>query len=218
MKWFFWLIRIVPVLLLGVLLAYYLPTHDIVHIAGTDVKRMDVDNKHPGWDQPDAGTRKDVTRDVRFIYAEWPDGRPRVYRNEDTGWSFPFYFKFDSADLAAKAEALAKREDNPYVVVTKYGWRLKVLSLYPNAVKLREVEGPNALIIPWFNIIFLSLLAVGLLYVWLAWRRFKKKRIAPVIDKVEDVAQDIKEEVADEISDTKGWLQKLFKRSKPPEP
>lgn len=210
MKWFKWIFRLVVFGLVAAFLAYFLPSHDIVRIVGTDVKRMDLGNRNRFFDQADSGTQKQATRDVRFIYAEWPDGGPRVYRNEDTGWSFPFYFKFNSSDIAAKAQAFANREDKPWVLVTHYGWRIQVLSMYPNAVRLREVEGPDALVVPWFNIIFLSLLAIVWAYVWLAWRRFKKKRLEPIADKIDDLVDDTQESVNQKA---KG-VRRLFARYK----
>ncbi len=210
MKWFKWIFRLVVFGLIAAFFAYFLPSHDIVRIVGTDVKRMDLGERNPFFDQADSGTQKHTTRDVRFIYAEWPDGSPRVYRNEDTGWAFPFYFKFDSSDIAAKAQALANRDNKPWVVVTRYGWRIQVLSMYPNAVKLREVDSPDALVVPWFNIIFLSLLAIVWAYFWLAWRRFKKKRLDPIGDKIDDMVDDAQ----DSLSKKSSALSRFFSRFK----
>ncbi|RMH52120.1 MAG: DUF1523 family protein [Alphaproteobacteria bacterium] len=153
------------------LMHHYLPQHDIVRITGTDVIRSDP----AGPDQ--------ATRDVRYIYGETPDGETREYRNEDTGWGFPFYFKFDSGKLQARASSLQSTRDNPvWVVVTHYGWRITYLSLYPNAVAIREATGPDERIIPWFNIVFLSLL--GVLVVWVAYRirRFRRETVEPFLE------------------------------------
>ncbi|MFQ5758017.1 MAG: DUF1523 family protein, partial [Acidiferrobacterales bacterium] len=74
-------------------LHYNLPRTDVVQITGTDVKR--IDRSDPGQ-----GVR---TRDVRFISTVTRTGKVKVFRNEDTGWGWPPYFKFDSADLTAEA-------------------------------------------------------------------------------------------------------------------
>ena len=211
MKWFFWLLRLLLFVLFGAFIAFYLPSRDIVQIVGTDVKRMDVGKKPWLWDKPDTGTKGEETRDVRFIYAAWPDGSPRVYRNEDTGWGWPPYFKFDSADLAAKAENLANDKDKPWVAVSHYGWRIPVFSMYPNAYKVKRVSGPDALLIPWFNIIFLSILALILAYSYLAWRNFKRRRIDPIGDKIEDIIDDAEEELAEKA----GFIKRIFSRKKP---
>ena len=88
-------------LAVALFLHYSLPSRDIVRIVGTDVVRTDVEGRDA------QGNTITVSRDVRFINAKWPDGRDRVYRNEDTGWGWPPYFKFDTADLAAETRRAA---------------------------------------------------------------------------------------------------------------
>ncbi|MDH3666460.1 MAG: DUF1523 family protein [Paracoccaceae bacterium] len=166
---------------------YSLPSRDIVRVVNTDVKRMDVGTRGWWWAEPDAGTEAQRTRDVRFINSVWPNGKPRVYRNEDTSWGFPPYLKFDSSNLTAQSQDWASTEQNPvWVVVTHYGWRIKLLSMFPNAISVRKAEGPDETLIPWFNIVFLSALA------WLVWtiyaffRRLRRRHVDPVIDGIED--------------------------------
>ncbi|MGB0906361.1 MAG: DUF1523 family protein [Maricaulaceae bacterium] len=196
MKWIKNILLLVFVLFAGISMYYYLPSHDIVQIVGTDVKRMDIDKKKSWfWDKPDAGTKDNITRDVRFINSTKPNGKPRVYRNEDTNWSFPPYFKFDSGDLNSQAQDLAKRDD-VWVAVKHYGWRIKLFSVFPNAVKIKKVDGPHVRIIPWFNIVFILVL---ILIVWRVMRffgRLKKKHVDPVTDKVENAAEAAGESVA----------------------
>ena len=69
------------------------------------------------------GAQPGATRDVRFINAVTETGATRVYRNEDTGWGFPPYLKFDSADITAQSQDLAGR--NAWVLVEHYGWRIR---------------------------------------------------------------------------------------------
>jgi hypothetical protein len=112
-------VGIVAFLLIAGFLHYSLPSRDIVRIVGTDVVRKDVERRDA---QGDPVT---MTRDVRFIYAKWPGGGDRVYRNEDTGWGWPPYFKFDTANLAAAATDLVSASDAPeWVVIRHYGWRV----------------------------------------------------------------------------------------------
>ncbi len=195
MKWFKRIVVFILLLVTVVLVHYYLPQRDIVKIVDTDVKRMDISKGSPFWDSPDIGTNDEATRDVRFISTVRANGKTRVYRNEDTGWSFPFYMKFDSSDLSAKAQDMANKEGQ-WVAVTHYGWRIKMFSIWPNATKVKPVSGPDAVLIPWFNIVFLSLLAFVFINIWLTLRKFKKKRIDPIADKIGDAAEDASEEIA----------------------
>lgn len=162
--------------LLGVCLAFldfYLPAKDVVRIVGTDVKRMD-----PGTEASPAGDGQGgQTRDVRFINATDPDDDPRVYRNEETGWGFPWYLKFDSGNLQTEAQDLRSNRENPvWVVVTHYGWRVEIFSMFPNAVSIERSDGPDDFPVPWFRIVFFVLLLSGMVVLWVAWRRFKLRR------------------------------------------
>lgn len=146
-------------------LHYYLPQHDVVEVVGSQVKRMD-QGENPATGAP-------VTRDVRYINTEAPDGTVRVYRNEDTGWGWPPYFKFNSGDLTAEAQALADTEE--WTLVTHYGWRIQFLDMFPNVVGMRGVAEPDSRPFPWFNTIFLSGLAVLLAVGWIGWRRQRQR-------------------------------------------
>lgn len=144
------------------LLNYYLPSSRKVHITGTEVKRMDVQ---------EAGK----TRDVRFIYAQDADtGKSLAYRNEDTRWGFPFYFKFDSGDVAAEAANILENDPKATVLVTSYGYRMRYFDEYPNVVSLRVVA-PEHSIIPVFNIIFWTLFVVAVVVAALWVRRTRKR-------------------------------------------
>ena len=156
-----WIVGIVLVLLVGGFLAFYLPSRDIVRIVDTEVVRMDASATG------DDGVRVTFTRDVRFIEAVWPDGAERVYRNEDTGWGWPPYFKFDSANLAAEAKSLASTADDPvWVIVRHYGWRIPMFSMFPNATAISRAEGPEQRLVPWFNLVLLGLIAIGAGILW----------------------------------------------------
>jgi len=193
MKWIKRFIGFAVLFCAAVLLHYYLPSRDIVQIVGTDVKRMDINKGSPFWDRPDIGTADSSTRDVRFISTVRSNGKPRVYRNEDTGWSFPFYFKFDSSDLSARAQSISKENDETWVAVSHYGWRIRLFSIFPNAYKIKPVSGPKTLLIPWFNIFFLSILALGAFCIWRITRRWSQKNIAPHTDKIRDELEDVAE-------------------------
>jgi hypothetical protein len=140
-------------------LHYFLPRHDVVRIIGIENRRVDMSGKPlQGGDRPQSG------RDVYYIFAEDVETKvPHVYRNEDTGWGFPFYLKFDSADEQAIAASIASEKG--VAVITKYGWRVNLLSWFPNAVNIRRAE-PGASVIPWFNIFFFGAFGAFALWVW----------------------------------------------------
>ena len=145
-------------------LHYNLPRTDVVQITGTDVKR--VDRKDPS-----AGTR---TRDVRYLSTVTRHGKVRVFRNEDTGWGWPPYFKFNSADLAGHAQLLIQNPEKPWVRVRYYGWRINVFTLFPNAVSLKIV-GEDYTHIPIFNIVLIMLLIGAGVVLWLLIRRLMER-------------------------------------------
>lgn len=185
-----WLLGI-PFALTVILFAHYtLPGHDVVRIVGTDVKRMDIGASSLFWAAPDAGTNTEGTRDVRFVNAVWPDGKPRVYRNEDTDWSWPPYLKFDSSSVTAQAQALAQLDD-AWVAVTHYGWRIKFFTIFPNIISIQEVSGPDAVVIPWFNIVFLLILAVAAVLIFRLIRTFKQNRLNPIVEGIDDFIDDV---------------------------
>lgn len=145
-------------------LHYNLPRTDVVQITGTDVKRVD-------RDQPSEATR---TRDVRYLSTVTRDGKVRVFRNEDTGWGWPPYFKFNSADLTGHAQSIIQDSNKPWVRVRYYGWRINVFSLFPNAVSLKIVD-KDYTHIPAFNILFMILLIGAVVVLWLSMRRLMER-------------------------------------------
>jgi hypothetical protein len=72
------------------------------------------------------------------------------------------------------------------VVVRHYGWRNEFLSIYPNAVSVWAVDGPDVRIIPWFKIVFLTVLAALFWAIRVRWMRFRKRRIEPKVDEWTD--------------------------------
>lgn len=182
-----WTFRLVVLALLAAFLSYVLPQRDIVRVVSTEVIRTDFTAYNRlFYAQADSGSAEAATRDLRLINTVRYNGRVMVYRNEDTGWIWPPYFKFDSSDLQAEAEDLTSTTDVPrWAVVTHYGWRIRYLTVYPNAIDIRPVADPEARMIPWFNIIFLTVLfAIGWA-VTVRWRRFRARRIQPRLDQID---------------------------------
>lgn len=180
-KWVFWALFW---LIVAGFLHYTLPQRDIVRIVNTYEERQDVTGwTRMFWAASDETQAKLESWDVQFIQAVQPDGDPMVYRNEDTGWGWPPYFKFDTANLYTDANDGVSRKDAPeWYAVTHYGWRNEFLSIFPNAVSIHRVEGPDVRLIPWFNIIVLTVLAAFAWGIWVRWKRFRKNRIEPTID------------------------------------
>ena len=180
-------IGVVAFLTLATFLHYSLPSRDVVRIVGTDVVRTDVQRKDA------QGNPITVSRDVRFINTKFPDGGDRVYRNEDTGWGWPPYFKFDTADLAGDATDLKSSAEAPkWVVVRHYGWRLPVLSMFPNALSIRNASGPDEQLLPWFNVLFISILVLTVLIARRVLIILFHHHVDPVID---DIDREIDERV-----------------------
>lgn len=178
-----WAFRIVLALLVLGFLHYTLPHHDIVRITNT-YNRLTTVGPENSWaySVPDTGTAESTaTRDIRFIDAAYPDGDVMVYRNEDTGWIWPPYFKYDSSNLQAEAGNLKSPAEAPkWVVVTHYGWRIPLLSIYPNAVKVREATGPDERIIPWVPIIVIAFLIFLVVMIRRMWAQFWERSVEPV--------------------------------------
>ena len=175
-------VLVVMALLVVAFLHYHLPRTAVVTVEGTDVKWLD----SAGRLVKPKNTGATGVKDVRFINTVTLDKRVLVLRNEDTGWGWPPYFKFNSSDLVAQAQAFANENPQPTVLVTFYGWRIQLFSLYPNILKMRTVA-PDYSHFPWFNLIFLVVLVSGLLFIRLKVKqlyerireRFKSKHAPP---------------------------------------
>lgn len=186
------ILRLTVFAFVAMFLHYVLPQHDIVKVTSTEVIRTDFSSiNRIFFAQADSGAVTPDTRDLRLIntqkqntfllgFVKRDSSRVMVYRNEDTGWIWPPYFKFNSADLQAVAANLARGDE--WVVVTHYGWRNRWLSIYPNAVGMRTVAGPDVTIIPWFNIGFFVFLLVAMLFVRAMWRQLWERAVDPVLD------------------------------------
>ncbi|MGB5811889.1 MAG: DUF1523 family protein [Polyangiales bacterium] len=156
-------VAILIALLFGSTLYYYMPRASKVYITGTDVKRQDKKGANAGQ-----------TRDVRFVYANnVSDGKARAFRNEDNPW----YFKFDSGDIAAEATGMVQTEtadlaknERQVVLAKYYGTRIPILSLYPNVLSLKAVAA-DYVHIPIFNIVFLIVLLAVFLWAGVKVRR-----------------------------------------------
>ncbi len=200
-KWAFW---ILVILIAGLFLNYNLPQHDVVRITDTYNRQTPLGTINSYfYAAEDAGATSGTTniRDVRFIDAVYPSGKVIVYRNEDTGF-WPPYLKFDSSNLQAQGSNMKSTAEAPkWVMVTHYGWRIPIESIYPNAVKISPVAGPDVTFIPWVNIIILVLLAAGLFMLRRMWLQFWERMVDPAVASVEEAGDK-----------AKGWFGRMFGR------
>jgi hypothetical protein len=173
------------VLIFGAVLHYTLPQRDIARITGTEIIRQDFSGLNRiFYAQGDSGNAQTDSRDLRLINGVLASGDVMVYRNEDTGFGWPPYFKLNSADLHAEAANLTSTAAEPqWVAISHYGWRSRLLTTYPNVVGIRPVDGPDVTLIPWLNIAILLGLAFLVFMVWRIWERFEDRVIDPLRDR-----------------------------------
>ncbi|WP_317055563.1 DUF1523 family protein [Roseovarius rhodophyticola] len=210
-KWVFW---VVFWLFWAAFFHYTLPQTDIARVTDTYEKRIDFGENSIFWASPDVGNDGTLAnRDVFFIQTVRANGSTMVYRNEDTGWSWPPYFKFDTSNLQAEAADQKSTADAPkWVAIKHYGWRNEFLSIFPNAVGVSPVSGPDAPKgVPWVNIIILVLFGLVVLGAWRLWRRFRAKRIDPVVDSIESGF----DAAGDAVNDGRGRMRRWLDTWKP---
>ncbi len=205
-----WIITLSFWTLLAAFFHYTLPQKDIVRVTETENRRIDFGENSIFWASPDTGadtTRRD--RDIFFIQTVRANGGVMAYRNEDTGWGWPPYFKFDTFNLQAEAADLRSTAAEPqWALITHYGWRNEFYSIFPNAISIRPVEGPDvSKPIPWLNIVILTLFAMVYYAIWVRWRRFREARLDPAFEEI----QDNLEATGDAISEKGGRFRRWLK-------
>lgn len=213
-----WGIRILGLVIVAAFLHYTLPQRDVVHIINTYNKNTPIGANWMFYGIEDTGTGVETTatiRDIRFIDAVFPDGESvMVYRNEDTGWFWPPYFKWDSSTLQAEAQNLKSDKTNPqWVAITHYGWRVPLFSIFPNAVKVTPVDGPDVRLIPWVSIFILAVLGFLLLMIRAMWLQFRERMVGPALADVGDTldavgarAEAAKKEARGFFGRIRAWL------------
>ncbi|NHA46469.1 DUF1523 family protein [Helicobacter pylori] len=141
-------------LALMLLVSYCMPHYSVAVISGVEVKRMNENENTPNNKEV-----KTLARDVYFVQTYDPKDKKSVtvYRNEDTRFSFPFYFKFNSADISALAQSLV----NQQVEVQYYGWRINLFNMFPNVIFLKPLKEGAEMSKPVFSWILYALLLAG---------------------------------------------------------
>ncbi|MEO8530046.1 MAG: DUF1523 family protein [Deltaproteobacteria bacterium] len=210
-----WGLRVVIAIFVAMFLHYVLPQHDTVQITNTYNRLTSVGGMNSiFYASEDAGSNTTEQRDIRFIEAKYANGNVIIYRNEDTGWIWPPYFKYDSSNLQAEAGNLKSSDTSPkWAIVTHYGWRVLWLTAYPNAVSVRAATGPDDSIFPWVNIMILTVLGAVWLLLWRMWAQFRERTIDPLFasaeetfDKAGDTAGAAREKVGGVFSGFGRWL------------
>ncbi|MBL4812094.1 MAG: DUF1523 family protein [Rhodobacteraceae bacterium] len=210
--------RSILVLLVGLLLHYALPQHDIARINSIEVIRQDFTGfNRLFYAQADSGSAELPTRDLRLINTvrrkTYLFGMIRgsetimVYRNEDTGWIWPPYFKFDSSDLQAEASNFESSASEPqWLAIRHYGWRNRFFTIYPNATAMWPIEGPDVRIIPWFNIGFFIFMMGAWLFARAMWRQFRERMVDPAMERAGDSWDHVEAGVKERQSRMSRWL------------
>lgn len=213
MRYLKWSVLGTLALLVFAFLHYTLPQTDIVRIVGTENRRMDLGENSWFWAAPDVGTGSGTSRDIFFINAVYPDGSTMEYRNEDTGWGWPPYFKMDSSSTNTEAKELQSTTAAPkWVAVTHYGWRNELFTIFPNAISLRQVESPDVRIIPWVSIVILTLLAGLVAMVWRMLAQFRERMIEPAVIEAQEAFDDLDRRADRARAGVGGWFRRVFRR------
>lgn len=213
-------VRIVVFLIVGLFLHYVLPQQDVARIVNVESRIQKISGMQSlFYAQEDAGTaNNDLGRDLRlistqrvptYLFGLIRGGEPEimVYRNEDTGWIYPPYFKFDSSDLQAEAAAtVSATEPYQWVVITHYGWRIRWATIYPNAVSIREAPGPDYRPFPWVNLIIYLVLIAIFLTIRSMWRQFRERTVDPLTDKMGDQLDHVSADMAERRGRIRRWL------------
>ncbi|EPX80651.1 DUF1523 family protein [Litoreibacter arenae] len=208
LRWVKYTIVVLFWLLVASVLHYTLPQRDVVRVVGTFEQRIDYGENSWFWASGDSGS--DVTgtnRDVLFIQTIRQNGKPMVYRNEDTSWGWPPYFKFDTKNLQTEAaDLISTKADPQWAVLTHYGWRNEFYSIFPNAVGIRATDDPDATLIPWLNIVILVILAGICLGLFRLLQWFKRSKIDPIAESVGETWDSVDDYADERRSGFRAWL------------
>jgi hypothetical protein len=208
LRWVKYAVVLVFWLLVVAVFHYTMPQRDIVRVVGTFEQRIDYGENAWFWASGDSGSdTTETNRDVLFVQTIQQNGKPMVYRNEDTGWGWPPYFKFDTKNLQTEATDLVSSKDDPqWVVLTHYGWRNEFYSIFPNAVGIRQTDDPDATLIPWLNIIVLVILAGICLGLFRLSQWFKRSKIDPITESVSETWDAVDDYTDEQRSGFRAWL------------
>jgi len=196
--WAFWTLVI---LVAGGFLIYTLPSNDIARIVASEVRRVEIGSNDLFWAGGEPTDVNARNRDIKFISAVYENGRTRVYRNEDTGWGWPPYYKFNSADVQAEAANLTSNQQAPvWVHVRYYGIRSNLFTIYPNVLSLTKVDSPDVTFVPWTKIIVIGGLVGLLAFLRYALKRFWRNRVDPIVADVSSAFETADDRAGEQIA------------------
>ena len=220
MRWFLTVLGVIFGIAVFLFLDYALPSRQTVRISDAYNRLTDIGANAVFYASPDTGTVQNAQgqRDVRFINATRPNGKPYVYRNEDTGWIWPPYFKYDSSNLQAEATDLKSTPADPqWVSVSSYGWRISWASIYPNAISIRPVTGPDERPFNWPAQVILLLLGAFLFLIWRMWNQFRERTIDPAVrsadqawDRLDARADAARDHIVAETAEAHGRMRRWW--------
>ena len=73
---------------------------------------------------------------------------------------------------------------------------------------IKPVAGPDVTIIPWANIIILTVLFLFVVTLYRMWQQFRQRTIEPLVDDVEDVLEIADEKKDSAVDKVKGWFKR----------
>lgn len=199
-------------------LDYVLPSKNTVRITNTYNRLTAVTPSNSIFYASDnTGTVENAAgqRDVRFIETVRPNGKVFVYRNEDTGWVWPPYFKYDSANLHAEATNLRSGKADPqWVSITAYGWRMPWMTAYPNAISIDTLASADERPRNWGASIICIVLLAFLALIWRMWAQFRQRTISPAARRADESWDRVQDEAAEARGTVNGWIDRMLGRRK----
>ncbi|MCQ0968897.1 DUF1523 family protein (plasmid) [Paracoccus sp. TK19116] len=197
-------------LIVFMFLDYSLPSKNTVRITNTYNRLTYISPTNSiFYASDDTGTveNQQGQRDIRFIDTVRANGKVFVYRNEDTGWIWPPYFKYDSSNLHSEATNLKSTASDPqWVSITAYGWRVPFLSIYPNAISIDTVAGPAERPRNWAASIVLVVLFALLVLFWRMWAQFRQRTIQPAAARADRAWDGVEGRAGAARGRVTGWM------------
>lgn len=188
-------------------LDYTLPRYDLVKINEIGTRRFDEDGNYIRKTTSTTGP----TRDVEMIYTKAASvtkdpqtGEEKVvvdpshdivFINEDTGWGWPFYFKFETADIQSDAAYIKGLDGLAYI--ESYGWRIEFFSWFGNVLSITDYE-PGTTIVNWVRYLVLSLWVALIGTIWY-WVRRIRRNIAARVEAAAQAAREHAEAFSDSV-------------------
>jgi hypothetical protein len=95
------------------------------------------------------------------------------------------------------------------VAVTHYGWRIPLVSAFPNAVSITRVDGPDVRLIPWVNIIILSFLAFAVIMIRKMLLQFRERMVDPALAEVGEAWDSVEAKAENARKEARGFFGRI---------